>query len=389
MRTILVANPSADVYGSDLQMLESISAMVGQGWRVVVALPAGGRLVPQMEARGAEVHIVDFPVLRRANASVIGVLTLARDGLLALGRMRSMIMSTGADLVYVNTVTLPWWILATRLARRKVIVHVHEAETEDSRAIRFALNFPLLFAHALILISRSTRDATTGSVPGLRGRSHLIYNGVDRAPAPRVRREIVENSPLNLAIVCRLSPRKAPDVAIEAVAILRGRGIDARLDICGTPFEGYEWFEKALRDRAAHADVAGSISFSGYVSPIWSALDAADIVVAPSLREPFGNAVIEAQLSGRPIVASRALGHTESIVSGTSGLLVTPGDPVALADAVEKIYSTPQLASSLAQGGRQSALNNFSSKRYARDIVGLIDSTVSGKRASTPEKARR
>ena len=103
------------------------------------------------------------------------------------------------------------------------------------------------------------------------------------------------------------------DVAIDAVAILRDRGIDARLDICGTPFEGYEWFETTLRDRAASADVAGSITFSGYVSPIWTALDAADIVVAPSLREPFGNAVIEAQLSGRPVVASKALGHTESI----------------------------------------------------------------------------
>lgn len=379
MRTILIANPSADVYGSDLQMLESVSAMVGQGWRVVVALPAGGRLVPLLEARGGEVHIVDFPVLRRANASVRGVLALARDGMRALGRMRAEMKATGADVVYVNTVTLPWWILAGRLGRQKVIVHVHEAETEDRRAVRFALNFPLLFANALIVISRSARDATTGSVPGLRGRSNLIYNGVDRPPAPTIRREISPDGPVHLAIVCRLSPRKAPDIAIEAVAILRDRGIDARLDICGTPFEGYEWFETSLRDRAARADVAGSITFSGYVSPIWTALDAADIVVAPSLREPFGNTVIEAQLSGRPVIASEALGHTESIADGTSGLLVTPGDPTALADAVEKIISAPQLAAKLAKGGRDSAVTNFSSERYASDIVSVINSIASRK----------
>jgi glycosyltransferase involved in cell wall biosynthesis len=373
----LIANPSADVYGSDLQMLESISAMVGQGWRVVVALPANGRLVPLLEARGAEVHFVEFPVLRRANASVSGVLALVRDGIRALAKMRAEMKATSADIVYVNTVTLPWWIFAARLGGRKVIVHVHEAETEDGRAIRFALNSPLLFAHALIVISRSTQNATTESVPGLRRRSNLIYNGVDRPSAPTVRREICPGGPLRLAIVCRLSPRKAPDVAIDAIGILRDRGIDARLNICGTPFEGYEWFESALQDRASRADVAGSVTFSGYVSPIWTALDAADIVVAPSLREPFGNSVIEAQLSDRPVVASAALGHTESIVDGVSGLLVTPGDAVALADAVEKIYSTPHLAERLAKGGRDSAASNFSGARYAVDIVALINSIAS------------
>jgi glycosyltransferase involved in cell wall biosynthesis len=376
VNTILIANPSADTYGADLQMLESVSAMIAQGWKVVVAIPNRGNLVELIEKRGGSVHIVHFPVLRRASASAGGVWRLARAALTSLVAIRREIRAVSPAAVYVNTITLPWWILGGRLSRIPVVVHVHEAETQDSRPVRFALNAPLLLANRLILISRSTKEATIGAVPGLSRRSHLVYNGVTRLPPPMARRTIEPSGPIRIVAVCRLSPRKAPDVALESVAILRAAGLDVRLDLCGTPFSGYEWFEEQLRARAARDDLAGSITFSGYVAPIWSALDVADIVVAPSLREPFGNAVVEAQLSARPVVASAATGHTESIVDEESGLLVDPGDSRALAKAIERIVLDPALADHLATNGRESALRNFSHDRYAREIVGILTQLI-------------
>ena len=81
-------------------------------------------------------------------------------------------------------------------------------------------------------------------------------------------------------------------------------------------------------------ELAGRVRFSGYCSPIWPVLERADIVVAPSLQEPFGNVVVEAQLAGRPVVAAAAYGHLESITDVETGLLVPPGDAAALAEAV-------------------------------------------------------
>ena len=66
--TVLIANPSPDVYGSDLQMLESVSAMRAGG-RVVVAMPNDGQLVLG-SATAAPSSFIDFPVLRRANQSL-------------------------------------------------------------------------------------------------------------------------------------------------------------------------------------------------------------------------------------------------------------------------------------------------------------------------------
>jgi hypothetical protein len=54
--TVLIANPSADVYGSDLQMLESVAGLRESGWRVVVVLPDRGPLVSRLLELGADVR---------------------------------------------------------------------------------------------------------------------------------------------------------------------------------------------------------------------------------------------------------------------------------------------------------------------------------------------
>lgn len=371
-RTLLVAHPSADVYGADLQLLESVSAMVERGWRVVVAIPADGPLVARLQERGAEVGFVAFPVLRRANTSVTGFAKMAADAVLGLPRLVRVIMRHRPSVVYVNTVTLPWWLLAARLAGRPAICHLHEAETGDRSLVLKGLLSPLRLAQAVIVISNATLDAMVAVVPALRGRAELIYNGVPQPeiePTPAARR-----GPLRAVVVGRLSPRKAPHLALEAVAHLRSRGYDLTLDVVGTAFEGYEWYLADLERRAGEPDLAGAVRFRGYASPIWPVLAEADIAIAPSLREPFGNAVVEAQLARRPVVATAALGHTESIVDGRTGLLVPAEDVEAMAAAVARIVDDPELAGRLADDSRESALRLFGTERYRAQIAGLVRS---------------
>ena len=172
--TLLIAHPSADVYGADLQLLESVSAMTERGWRVVVAVPSDGPLVSRLIDRGAEVGFVDFPVLRRANTSARGFAQMALDALQALPRLVRLIRRFDPSAIYVNTVTLPWWLLAARLARRPTICHLHEAETGDNALVLRALLSPLRLAHAVIVISRSTLEAMAEVDPGLRSSARLI-----------------------------------------------------------------------------------------------------------------------------------------------------------------------------------------------------------------------
>ncbi len=382
----LVANPSGDVYGSDLQMLESVQALIEDGFDVLVVLGADGPLKERLSERGADVMIRPFPVLRRADASVGGVVSLGWRGLRSIALLSAIIREVSPDVLYVNTVTLPWWIEAGRRAHVPVVVHVHEAETTDGRLVRFALNAPLLRAHRIISISRASTAALTAAVPALGKKTVEVYNGVTEPPAePAPVRSF--DGPVTLSVVARLSPRKAPDVALEAAAILRSRGRDVRLELCGTPFDGYGWYEQQLRDRAGQPDLSGHVAFPGYVSPIWPALERADIVLAPSLREPFGNAVVEAQFARRPVVAAAALGHLESIEDGRTGLLVTPGDPVAFADAVEALLDDPERARRMAEDARASALQRFTLGRYRTEIASTLRAVTTA--AESTRRARR
>lgn len=367
MSTVLVANPSADVYGADLQLLDSVAGLIDRGMSVIVSVPADGPLVPMLRERGAEVRFDPVPVVRRSALSAAGIARLGGQNTTASARLFRLLRAVRPDVVYVNTMTIPVWIAAARLARIPVLCHVHEAEDADSRFILKGLLAPLLFSTALIANSQAAVDAMISIYPSLLRRISLIYNGIPNPPIdPPL---AVRTDSFQVAAVCRLSPRKAPDVAIEAIARLRAAGRKIALTVYGTAFVGYEWYEQQLRDRAAQSDLAGAVVFGGYVSPVWAALAAADAVVAPSLREPFGNAVVEAQLARRPVIASATLGHLETVQDGETGLLVPPSDAAAMADALSRLMDDPELARRLADNGRASSIERFSVERYRTDIA--------------------
>lgn len=370
-RTVLIVNPSADVYGADLQMLETVVALVEDGRRVVVALPADGPLVRRLHDVGAEIYYLDYPVLSKGRAKAGALPHLLLHGASALVRGVKFLRFLQPSLLLVNTITLPWWLLAGRLAGVPTVGYLHEAETESRRLVRRALIAPLRLSQAVIVISRAAFSAMEDVEPSLADRAHLIYNGVPQPPDDIALAD--PHVPSRFVVVGRLSPRKAPVVALEALAVLVSRGIDARLEVAGSTFAGYEWYEDQLRERAARPDLAGRVTFSGYCSPIWPVLARNDYVLAPSLREPFGNAVVEAQLARRPVVAAASQGHLESVTDDETGLLVEPGDVEQMAEAMLRLIREPSTASRLAEHARSEAVRRFSVARYRREVVQLID----------------
>lgn len=368
---VLIANPGADVYGSDLQMLESLAALRDAGWRVVVTSPEDGPLRTRIESLGATFDRTPVPVVRRSYLSPRGLAVLTRELAGSLAGMRALLRRVDPDVVYVNTTIIPWWIAVARALRLPVVTHVHEAEDQDNKLALRALNAPLLLSDRLLLISQTTREAVVGLFPVLADRSVLLRNGVPDRPTPPVAPPPADG-PVRLAYAARLSPRKGTDVAIRTLAELVGRGYDVTLEVAGSHFEGYEWYVEELHELVAAAGLRDRVTFSGYVSPVHGVFDRSHVVLAPSLREPFGNAVVEAQLAARPVVAAAAAGHLESIVDGESGLLVTPGNPVAAADAVASLIDDPGRSTRLGQQARKSALARFGTQRYADELVAVV-----------------
>jgi len=380
--TVLVAHPSADVYGSDLQLLESLAGLADAGWDVVLCLPERGPLIAAAKtaAPRATVQIRPTPVLRKALLRPLALLRLIARLPVDLARVLQLVRRVRPDVVYVNTVTIPLWILAARLRRRPVLVHVHEAEQDVPRLLRLALNLPLLLARRVVANSQASAAVAAGAVPRLSARTTVVLNGIpDTGAAP------AESEAGRLVLVARLSPRKGIDVALEAVALLRAEGRELRLELCGTTFPGYEWYEQQLRDRAAEPDLAGAVTFAGYVRPTLPALARASVVLVPSRVEPFGNTAVEALLSQRPLVASAVQGLAEIVVDGETGLLVPPDDPAALAAAIRRLLDDPEEAAAMAARGRADAVARFSVERYRAEIAATVASVASAARPTEPE----
>ncbi|GAA4529021.1 glycosyltransferase family 4 protein [Brachybacterium paraconglomeratum] len=336
-RTVLVANPSADLYGSDRMMLEAVRGLLKQNSRVIATCSRTGPLVDRLQELGVTVHITEVPVIRKSMLSPRGMLNLARIVMSTFPRMRRLIGAARADIVIANTLTLPFWTLAARSCRRPIIVYVHEAESSLSRAARTLLTAPLGLADGVVFNSETSRIACKAQALERRGKVRVVLNGVQGPATSRPPRDHIEG-PARLLFVGRLSPRKGPDLIIDAAALLRSMGIAVTVDLVGDVFPGYEWYEDQLRARVRELHLEGVVRFRGFQSPVWEAIDGADMMIVPSRGdESFGNVVIESLLSARPVIVADHTGLREAASGFESAVRVAPDDPKAVADAVRRV----------------------------------------------------
>ena len=369
-------HPSAELYGSDRVALESARALVADGWAVHASLTADGPLAGLLRDAGAEVSVLPAPVLRKALMSPTGLVRFAADVLRRAPGMLGLLRRTRPDLVYVSTVTSPLWLPLARLRRRRVVVHLHEAEADVPKVVRVGLAAPLLLAHRIVANSAVSRDVVAADLPRLRRRTDVVYNGVPGPPAPPAPAREVLEPPVRLVLAGRVSPRKGTDVAVSALAELRRRGVAAELDLVGGVFPGYEWFERDVADLAEREGVADHVHRHGVLPQVWDALAAADVALVPSRVEPFGNAAVEAMLAERPVVAGRTQGLVEIVRPGENGALAEPGDATSLADAVQGVLDDWPAARARARRARAEAEEWYSPARYRADLAVLARAVV-------------
>jgi glycosyltransferase involved in cell wall biosynthesis len=332
-----VGNPSADLYGSDRMVLESVRGLVRAGWRVVVAASVDGPLRHELERAGAEFVTVPVPVVRRSNLSPLGLLRLAQAAVRGVWPMGRLVRRLRPDVVYVNTVTVPLWPVVARALGCNVVVHVHEAESSASALARVGLSLPTRLAHLVICNSETSRQVMVQS-GGWASRIVVVPNGVAGPERVVPARDEVDGP--RLVLVGRVSPRKGTDVAIRVVRMLHDRGVRARLDVVGDVFPGYEWYDREVRALAEELGVSDFVTFSGFTRDVWPHLAGADVALVTSRQdESFGNGVVEAALAARPVVVSDHSGLREASQGLKSAILVHPDAPDEVADAVEKVLA--------------------------------------------------
>lgn len=214
------------------------------------------------------------------------------------------------------------------------------------------------------------------------GRLTVIRNGVDlQRFGPPLHSAVRPKGP-TVGVLANLRPEKGLRQLVEAAALVKQRAPETSFAIWG---EGPLRSELEARVRAL--GLVDTVRLHGSTREPENALRQCDMLVLPSLSEASSNVVLEAMASGVPVVATR-VGGTPALVShGETGLLVPPGDPRALADAIVKLVQTPGLAEQLAAGARARALAEFGMNRMLERIDDLYCRTL-GRDAKAPAEAR-
>lgn len=373
-RTVLVAHPGSELYGSDRVLLESVQAFVEAGARVVTVLPGAGPLATELQRRGSRVLLCPMPVLRKASLSPSGIIDLGGEALKGLGRARRLVRAVAPDIIFVNTLTIPLWMVLGRLAGIPTLCHVHEAEKSVSPLIRRGLYAPLLLTTGILTNSRFSLKVISRTWPRLTARTAIVHNGVAGPPQASPPRADLEDGP-RILFLGRLSARKGPQVALEALDQLHRKGHPARLALLGSTFPGYEWFEDELKATVRARGLQDSVEFLGFDPDIWPHMAACDIVAVPStVDEPFGNTAVEAMLAQRPLVVSRLSGLKQASMAYSSVRRVKPGSARAFARAVTSFVDHWDKVRADTEDDRRLALDRHAPDRYrARFIEEILD----------------
>lgn len=341
MRRLIVVQllPALALGGAERTTLETARALVAAGHRSIV-ISAGGRLVEQLLAEGSE-HV----------RLAIGAKSL-RVGMAGL-RLRSVLARLRPDIVHARS-RLPAWL--ARFAMQGL-----DAPKPQFVTSVHGLNSPgrysrvLVRADAVICVSETVRAHVLQHWPETEpARLEVIAPGIDDdefprdyQPTPAWRTGWTARYPALAARVCLLLPgrgsaRKGHRQALRLLAALRAQGLEACLWLLGARVSERDGYADALEVEARDLGLAEAVAITPATDDMREAYACADVVLQLSESpEAFGRTVLEALVSGRPVLGWRHGGVGELLDALYPAGAVSPFDVEALADRARHALQAP------------------------------------------------
>jgi glycosyltransferase involved in cell wall biosynthesis len=204
----------------------------------------------------------------------------------------------------------------------------------------------------------------------------VIHNGIDPSPFARadgstVRQEFGLVEDLVITTVGRLAVQKDPLTLLRAYRILDPR--NAKVVIAG---DGP--LRKSVEQYVNRNMLRNRVLLAGTFHNVPALLVASDIFVLASRWEGLPLTIIEAMMAGLPVVATGVGGVAELVEHGVTGIIVPPGNPEALAEAIRQLLEDADLRRRMGQAGRQRALERFTVNRMVAEVKTLYTSLLAG-----------
>jgi glycosyltransferase involved in cell wall biosynthesis len=297
-----------------------------------------------------------------------------------IAQLRRIVNARDPDIVQTHNVKSHFFMRQSGLSRERLWLAFHHGYTTTDLKMR---SYNVLNRWSL----RGARHvvATCGSFAAelvrqgvSPARVSVLHNSVkspepvgeDAIRAARARVNAPEGAPL-LVSIGRLSHEKGHVDLLRALARLRERVSAFHLVIVGegpqrTPIE-------AARRRL---NLEGHVTLVGHQEDVRPYYALADVFVLPSHSEGSPNALLEAMMAARPIVATRVGGVPEIVSDEDTALLVSPRNAAEMAHALARVLDDESLANGLAMRAQHLAVSSYSPKAYRRSLIALYQNLL-------------
>lgn len=390
---ILFVGHSPYFFGAEQSFLTLLEGLDRNRFEPVVCLPGNvpeGILQTRLRALQIKTHIVESPE-RWVDFSVnCHPLEGLAEEAYTVDAYRDIIVQEKIDLVYSNTITKISGALAAKLCGVPHIYHVREILEDHplSSAFTDATTLKIISFLSEHVITNSCFVQRYFNSLSYRDRISTVYNTVEAANfkterTSRFRQEMgTDDSTPLVGILGTVHSHKNHEDLINALAILKGKGSDAKVVVIGHVIRDY--YDHLVGLIEEHG-IKEEVLFVPFRNDIVDIIPDLDVVVVCSLAEPFGRTTIEAMAAGVPVVATDTGASPEIVVDGITGYLVPLHAPKELAEAIEKIISDPGKAREMGVAGRRRVVDVFNLKNYITPIETILEET-SQRTASAPQR---
>src|SRR5258707_9731220 len=384
-RNILVVHSNNDLYGGDKILLELLRDMDRSHFTPIVALPKDtqhiNRISCELDKIGVEYCFLSLGGLRRRYFPPLGLVRLAKELVSGTRSLLRVIRERDIALVHSNTNAVLAGALAARIAHLPHIWSMHEILVEPV-SIRRVLHFLIpRLSTKVVTVSKAVRDHMLKDAPQSASKFQTILGGINLEPflcatgRTRIRKEwAIADDEILVGMAGRVSRWKGQSIFAQAAALVLQEHRNAKFVSVGGVFENETVYIQRFKDEVHSLGIEKSFIISDFRSDMPDVFAAYDILVLPStLPEPFGLVVIEAMASGKPVVATRPGGPSETVVDGETGFLIDASNPDELARSLNTLIGDPGKCRRMGTAGRKPALEIFGVHRYAREFEALYD----------------
>ncbi|EKA07055.1 MULTISPECIES: glycosyltransferase family 4 protein [unclassified Streptococcus] len=378
MKQILYLHAGAEMYGADKVLLELIKGLDSKEFEAHVILPNDGVLVEALRQVGAQVSVLDYPILRRKYFNPKGIADYIRSYNFYAKQIALYAREHSIDMVHNNTAAVLEGIYLKRKLKLPLIWHVHEIIVKPKAISDFINMLMGRYADKIVTVSQAVANHIKQSPFIKDSQVEVIYNGVDNAvyypmDASSIREKFdIAQDALVIGMIGRVNAIKGQNDFIEAVEPLLEKNEQAVAFLAGGVFPGEEWRLEELDKRIASSSVVSQIHRIDYYDKTSELYNMFDIFVLPSIKpDSLPTVVLEAMACSKPVVGYNNGGIAEMVVDDKSGCLVKPNRPQELSNAISLLLDSSEKREKFGRVGYQRQKELFSLESYIKNFSEL------------------